>query len=89
MDQRVKEILIITQEESAEVIQQISKIQRFGLSSVNQHGTTNQQELEKEIGDLLAMIDLLKESGIVSQIGLDSCKMQKIEKLHKWSNIFV
>jgi NTP pyrophosphatase (non-canonical NTP hydrolase) len=89
MDQKVKEILIILQEESAEVIQQISKIQRFGLSSINQHGVTNQQELEKEIGDLLAMIDLLKESGIVSQSSLDSCKMQKIEKLHKWSNIFV
>ena len=85
------EILTITQEESAEVIQVISKIFRFGLG--HEHvssgrGITNTEKLEEEVGDLLAMIDLMIEHGIVRGEKLAEAKQRKIEKLHVWSSIY-
>jgi hypothetical protein len=49
---------------------------------------TNAQHLEGEIGDLLAMVDLLKSMNVVSQEGLDAAKAAKIEKLKTWSSIY-
>jgi NTP pyrophosphatase (non-canonical NTP hydrolase) len=59
MNEIIREILIITQEEAAEVIQEISKVQRFGFDTTHKSGQTNQEALEQEIGDFLAMVDLL------------------------------
>ena len=85
------EILTITQEESAEVIQVISKIFRFGLG--HEHvssgrGITNTEKLSEEVGDLLAMIDLLIDEGILNVNRLQEHKQAKIEKLKIWSNIY-
>jgi NTP pyrophosphatase (non-canonical NTP hydrolase) len=94
MDSQIKkinEILTITQEECAEVIQVISKIHRFGIGHehVSSHrGITNTEKLEEEVGDLLAMIDLLIENKILRAEKLDEAKQRKIEKLHIWSSIF-
>ena len=79
----------ILSEECAEVIQAISKCHRFGLYNVKPgKPLTNAQHLEGEIGDLLAMVDLLKSNNIITQQGLDIAKAAKIEKLKKWSNIY-
>lgn len=80
------EILLITQEECAEVIQAISKVFRFGIDGVH-NGVTNQSHLEEEIGDLVCMIDLLMERGIVSAEAVDNAAQAKRLKLAKWSNI--
>lgn len=53
-----KEVMAVLQEECAEVIQAISKINRFGLDSEWQ-GVTNKQSLITEIGDVLALISIL------------------------------
>jgi len=45
-------------EECAEVIQAVSKIYRFGLDN-SWNGITNKQSLVTEIGDVLALIDIL------------------------------
>lgn len=59
-----KTVMSVLQEECAEVIQAISKINRFGLESEWQ-GVTNKQALITEIGDVLALIDvLMKETDI-------------------------
>ena len=78
----------IAQEECAEVIQAISKIRRFGLTN-SKPGTdyTNQAHLEEELGDMLAMIDILMINEVVSWANLHKAKRAKIEKLKKWSNI--
>ena len=55
-----KEVMAILQEECAEVIQAVSKINRFGMESEWQ-GVTNKQHLVIEIGDLIAMIKILIE----------------------------
>lgn len=89
MDNRVHEIMNIASEECAEVIQAISKCHRFGLNNYKPgKPLTNAQHLEVELGDLLAMVDLLKLEGIVSDEGLNNAKQAKIEKLKQWSNIY-
>ena len=78
MNNKVNEILDILQEECAEVIQNVSKCRRFGLNNVYLNGSGTQREnLVKEIGDVVAMIDLLKEHGIVSDEELDVAKQNK------------
>ena len=82
-----KEILLITQEECAEVTQAISKVFRFGMDDTH-NGETNREHLEEEIGDLMCMIDLLIDNGIVSEAAVMSAKNEKLNKLMTWSNIF-
>jgi len=76
------EILNITQEECAEVIQAISKIHRFGFDIHNA-----KENLEHEIGDVLCMIDLLVENCIVSDSNINEARKAKREKLKLWSKI--
>jgi NTP pyrophosphatase (non-canonical NTP hydrolase) len=89
MDKKTKEVMDILQEECAEVIVAVSKISRFGLNNVKPgKPKTNLEHLEEELGDMLAMIDILKEMGVVSGACLEAAKYAKIEKLKKWSNIY-
>jgi NTP pyrophosphatase (non-canonical NTP hydrolase) len=89
MKEQVREILLITQEECAEVTQAVSKCFRFGLDNFKPgKPLTNAEHLEGEIGDLLAMIDLLKFYNVISDQGLNKAKEAKIEKLKVWSNIY-
>jgi NTP pyrophosphatase (non-canonical NTP hydrolase) len=89
MDDKNRETLVILQEECAEVVQATAKIFRFGMDQImgNQE-QTNIKLLEGEIGDVLAMIDLLQSQGLVSKEGLNKAKKAKIEKLKKWSHIY-
>ena len=52
--------MAVLQEECAEVIQAVSKINRFGMHDEWQ-GITNRQALITEIGDVLAIIKVLME----------------------------
>jgi NTP pyrophosphatase (non-canonical NTP hydrolase) len=83
------EILSITQEECAEVIQAVSKIFRFGFDSRHpDKGYDNREHLEEELGDLQFMINLMIEHGIVRKDKLDEAEVKKYEKLQQWSSIF-
>ena len=82
-----KEILLITQEECAEVTQAISKVFRFGMVDTH-NGKTNREHLEEELGDLMCMIDILIDSGIVSEAAVMTAKNEKLHKLQIWSGIF-
>ena len=81
------EIMLITQEECAEVSQAISKVFRFGMDD-EYKGITNREHLEEEIGDLMCMIDLLIENGIISESAVMAAKNEKMNKLMTWSGIF-
>jgi len=51
---------------------------------------TNIQRLEKEIGDLQAMIELLVDNNIgVTTQGLKQAKKAKFKKLKQWSNLVI
>jgi NTP pyrophosphatase (non-canonical NTP hydrolase) len=87
--EQIHEALGILQEECAEVIVEVSKCRRFGIDSV--HYSTNikhSEMLENEIGDVLAMVDILLDQGVISQDNLDVAKQNKKLKLKKWSNIY-
>jgi NTP pyrophosphatase (non-canonical NTP hydrolase) len=88
MNTEDNEVMDITQEECAEVIQAISKIRRFGVDNTKP-GTdyTNRAHLEEELGDVLAMIDILLVNDVVNWGNLHKAKRAKIEKLKKWSTI--
>ena len=88
MNERVLEIMGILQEECAEVIQEVSKCRRFGINESHKSGIPHREMLEQEIGDVLCMIELLHQEGILSEEGLMAAKQKKEEKLRKWSNIF-
>ena len=74
------ELLVITMEECAELIQVASKAIRCGTYYDN-------DKLTEEVGDVLTMIDLLHEYDLVSWQDLDKRKRVKLEKLRKWSNL--
>jgi NTP pyrophosphatase (non-canonical NTP hydrolase) len=92
MDDKVKEVLLITQEECAEVTQAISKVFRFGFDDCWPRGEdwvpTNKERLEEEVGDLLCMIDIMVENGIISDENLNKARIRKRGKLKTWSSIF-
>ena len=89
MKEQEREVMNILSEECAEVIQAVSKCHRFGLDNLKPgKPKTNREHLEEEIGDLLAMVDILLDTNVVSQEALDNAKLAKIEKLKKWSNIY-
>ena len=87
MNKAQKEVLLIAQEECAEVTQAISKIFRFGIDgSYNER--TNIERLTEELGDLHCMIELMVESGLIDRKELLNASGLKRHKLIKWSNIF-
>jgi hypothetical protein len=89
MNSKTQETLDILQEECAEVIVEVSKCRRFGLDSVHyKTGIKHNRMLEIEIGDVLAMIDILLEQGVLDQTRLDEAKQNKKLKLKQWSKIY-
>ena len=89
MDPKTKEILDITQEECAEVVVAVSKISRFGLDNYKPgKPKTNREHLEEEVGDLLAMVDLMIEHKIIDANSVDVARAAKKDKLKQWSSIY-
>ena len=62
-------LLTCLTEECAEVQKAVSKALRFGLEDGYPGGdTTNAQDIAKEVIHLMAVIDMLKEQGIIAQL---------------------
>lgn len=78
---RREELLVITMEECAEVSQACSKMLRFNEQ-------IDYENLQDEIGDLMCMVELLKEQGIVTNTQIAKRMEVKREKLKKWSSLF-
>lgn len=91
MNEDTREILTILQEECAEVIVEISKCFRFGPDQMmHELDETNIQRLQKELGDLTAMIELLVDKNVgVSFEDINVAKQKKFEKLKIWSNLTI
>lgn len=81
-----EECLNILQEECAEVIQAASKIKRFGINNRKDgEELNNLQNLEMELGDVLALVDLLRNAGIgITDEGLERAKMAKMARLSRY-----
>lgn len=89
IDKKTKEALIILQEEAAEVIHIISKIFRFGMDYTHPNkAMPNKTVLVQEIGDFLALVDILAEQKVISDWDLDEAKIRKVKRLEKWSTLY-
>lgn len=91
MNEDLRETLLILMEECAEVSQAISKCFRFGPDQLKPgKERTNINMLEEEIGDLMAMVELLVDCNVgVTDQGIFEAKMKKFEKLKQWSNLTI
>ena len=76
-----QELMTITMEECGELIQACSK-------SIRCDEYENNDDLKEERGDVLCMIELIKENGLISQRELDNQVNIKRMKLMKWSKLF-
>ena len=84
-----EEALTILQEECAEVIVEVSKIKRFGIDSLSwKTNMLHKEMLELEIGDVLAMVEILVEQGVIDFNNVHTGITNKKEKLKKFSNLF-
>lgn len=85
MNKEQTDILGLLTEECAEVIQAVSKAQRFGLHSIHKE-RSNQQNIQQEVGDVLALIIIMVERHpeIINKDGLDVAVRRKIERLKKY-----
>lgn len=80
-----EECLNILQEECAEVIQAASKIKRFGVVGKPIVTTlSNLESLELELGDLLALIDLTRDSLGLTVDGIEQARVNKMARLSKY-----
>ena len=79
---RLEELLIILAEECAEVQQAAIKCVRFGMDSEHQ-GLVNRYQLERELGDFMAMFKLLlEETDLREEVIMEAAeaKLIKVEK---------
>ena len=81
MTQREK-ALVILMEECGELTQACSKMIRSGGD------TKYERQLQDEVGDVLALIEVLKISGIVTDKQIEDRMKVKKEKLMKWSMLY-
>jgi hypothetical protein len=76
----------ITQEECAEVIQAISKIQRFGLHQQHpETGVSNSEALAVEIGQLEYMLHRIKEEYNLDPETIDTAWVNKGSAVLHWA----
>ena len=90
MNNTQREALDILQEECAELITIASKVKRFGVMSENpqQPGVSAQQRLTQEMGDVLAMIDLVCKHLDITPLEVSQARQRKMDKLKIYSNLF-
>ncbi len=89
MKKQIQEALDILQEECGEVIVEVSKCRRFGLESVHyKTGIKHSTMLETEVADVLALVEILIEQGLLDRATLELGIENKKEKLKQWSGIY-
>jgi len=77
---KLQELLIITMEECGELIQECSK-------AIRTNKYKNNGSLQEEIGDVLCMIELIKDNKLITGRELKNQVELKKLKLMKWSNL--
>ncbi len=74
-----EELMVITMEECGELIQECSKAIRMK--------DYNRNELKEELSDVMCMLELMIEYGIITRMELSNGSQLKKLKLLKWSKL--
>ncbi len=77
-----EEMLVITMEECGELTQACSKVIR------TKGDTKYVRKMQDEIGDVMLMIEILKNNGYVTDKQIEDRMKEKKKKLMKWSLLF-
>ena len=87
---KLSELMIITMEECGELTQACSKVlrKRENQEITKEPSKDSLEDLTKEVGDVMCMIDLLVQNNLVDENDIKLCAKKKREKLKKWSNLF-
>ena len=80
MDKRT-ELMVITMEECGELTQACSKVLRTDFKD---HAL---EDLRKEVADVMCMVDLMREQGLIDDFDIMQGVQNKREKLKIWSNL--
>ena len=81
------EAIALCAEECGEAIQAAMKILRHGMECYDPgavHTRNNRQDLERELGQVLATIEILKADGIVFEAGLKEAKIEKLNSVFQY-----
>lgn len=82
---KIEHLLVCLGEECSEIQQATAKALRFGLDDGNPDGTTtNLEDIEKELVDLLGVVSLLKDEGIINIDTADPRIAEKKAKVQKY-----
>lgn len=85
MSYREKKLLTLFIEESAEATQEICKMLHHGIDNVNPvTGVSNLDKLHTEVGDLLVIVEMLMDYGVLSLGQLEEAKAAKRQRLKVW-----
>lgn len=72
------ELLAMLSEEAGEIVQAIGKILRHGYESTHPDGgPTNRDSLERELGDLRAIVEELCDNGDIDEAGMYRSELHK------------
>ncbi len=82
----LQQLMVISAEECGELTQVCMKFMRRA-TSVDQITVDMQNKLIEEAGDVLCMIELMVEHGLLTNQDLGFRVNQKRVKLKKWSNL--
>ena len=83
---KVRELMIITMEECGELTQACSKVIRTMMSE----GEIREDVLSKlkqEAADVICMVELMKENGLINDEEIQNGIEIKRDKLRKWSDL--
>jgi NTP pyrophosphatase (non-canonical NTP hydrolase) len=83
-EQELNELLGLLVEECAEVIQSISKANRFGFDNIYE-GVSNVDHFRQEVGDVISLVIILtkKHPDILNDTVLDEAVKKKIKRLKR------
>ena len=86
---KLSELMIITMEECGELTQARSKVlrKRENQQITREPSKQSLVDLTKEVADVMCMIDLMKEQGLVNDFDLMQGVKSKRDKLKIWSKL--
>ena len=76
-------LLTVLAEECGEVAYEVHKALRFGLTDHSPHDATktpNSERIAYELGDLLAVVELVVEAGLIPQPAINGQKRAKVDR---------
>lgn len=81
------ELLTCLSEECAEVIMAICKTQRHGLASYHPEDlakVSNRQQIARELGDVIAVAELLMRAGVIDAVHVDRGRDSKLRRIGRY-----